>query len=205
MAAPAASTITLTSITCGQLTRTSTHGLGAPAALVTAYLVEHPAGKVMFDTGLGPRFARPVGEQGGGPVDLEEDALIDARLRAIGVEPEQIGYILNSHLHADHSGGNALLPSASVIVQAEEWLHATRSVESAYHAPEFDTGQPIIRVDGEHDVFGDGAVILFPTPGHTPGHQSARVQTATGQMLLAAETCTFCDLFGLPAPWDPFR
>jgi N-acyl homoserine lactone hydrolase len=206
MAAPAAPTITLTPITCGRLTRPSARRrMGDPVTLVTAYLVEHPVGKVLFDTGLGPRFARPVGEQGSGPVDLEEDALIDARLRAIGVQPEQIGYILNSHLHADHAGGNALLPSASVIVQAAEWQHATTSLECAYHAPEFDTGQPIIRIDGEHDVFGDGAVILFPTPGHTPGHQSARVQTAAGQVLLAAETCDFCTLLTQPVPWDPIR
>jgi glyoxylase-like metal-dependent hydrolase (beta-lactamase superfamily II) len=55
--------------------------------------------------------------------------------------------------------------------------------------PEFDTGQPFKRIQGEYDVFGDGTVVLFPTPGHTPGHQSARVRTATGEAILASDCC----------------
>jgi N-acyl homoserine lactone hydrolase len=193
MAGPAPPTITLTPFTCGWLTLPMSYLLGGqPGEItvpVTAYLLEHPTGKAVFDTGLGPRSARPAGETRSGPVDLEEDALIDARLRAIDVDPMQISYVLNSHLHPSHAGGNALLPAASVIVQQAEWKHAGTATDSAYHAPEFDTGQPIVEITAEHDVFGDGSVVLVPTPGHTPGHQSARVQTSSGEVVLAGDAC----------------
>jgi N-acyl homoserine lactone hydrolase len=194
IASPAAPAITLTPFTCGRLTLPLSFLLGGqPGEItvpVTAYLIEHPAGTAVFDTGPGPRYARSAGEAPSGPVDLEEDALIDARLRAINVDPLQIGYILNSHLHPAHAGGNALLPAASVIVQQAEWEHARTATDRAYHAPEFDTGQPIVAVTAEHDVFGDGSVILVPTPGHTPGHQSARVQTSSGEVVLAGDACS---------------
>jgi N-acyl homoserine lactone hydrolase len=184
-------TITLTPFTCGRVTLPFSSmvggGTGEITVPVTAYLIEHAAGLAVFDSGLGPRSARPVGEALEGPVDLEEDALIDARLRAMGVDPAHIDYILNSHLHSPHAGGNALLTAASVIVQTAEWEHARASIESGYHVPEFDTGQPIIQISGEHDVFGDGSVVLVPTPGHTPGHQSARVQTGHGEVVLAGD------------------
>jgi N-acyl homoserine lactone hydrolase len=193
MVGPAPPTITLTPFTCGWLTLPVSFLLGGqPGEVivpVTAYLLEHPSGKAVFDTGLGPRFARPTGETCSGPVDLEEDALIDARLRAIGVDPMQISSILSSHLHADHAGGNALLPAASVIVQQAEWEQAGTSTDGAYHAPEFDTGQPIVAVTDEYDVFGDGSVVLVPTPGHTAGHQSARVRTSGGEVILAGDAC----------------
>ena len=115
--------------------------------------------------------------------------MIDARLRAIGVDPADIIWILSSHLHLDHAGGNVLLPNATVIVQANEHDYAFTTTDQAYHIPEFDTGQPFKRIHGEYDVFGDGTVVLFPTPGHTPGHQSARVRTAGGEVVLASDCC----------------
>ena len=193
MAGPAATTITLTPFTCGRLTLPMSVLLGGQTGTltvpVTAYLLEHPDGKIVFDTGLGPRFARPMGETQSGRFDLEDDALIDARLRAVGVDPMQIRYILNSHLHSDHAGGNALLPAASVIVQRAEWAGARSATDNDYHVPEFDTGQPIVEIDGEYDVFGDGSVVLVPTPGHTAGHQSARVSTSGGEVILTGGAC----------------
>lgn len=155
----------------------------------TAYLIDHPRGLALFDTGLGPRFVRPAGTPAPKGMDLEDDATIDVRLRAIGVDPAQVRWILASHLHTDHAGGNLYLPNATVIVQAEEHDYAVSGRDRAYHRPEFDTGQPFKRVRGEHDVFGDGSVILFPTPGHTPGHQSARVRTPGGEIVLASDCC----------------
>lgn len=186
-------TVTLTPFTCGRLTLPLSFLLGDQARTVTvpvtAYLIDHPAGLAVFDSGLGPRSARPIGEALDGPADLEEDALIDTRLRTVGVDPIRVSYILNSHLHSAHAGGNALLPGASVIVQTAEWDHARSTAEGGYHVPEFDTGQPVMQISGEHDVFGDGSVVLVPTPGHTPGHQSARVQTSHGEVVLAGDAC----------------
>src|ERR1700712_5660823 len=193
MAGPAPATITLTPFTCGRRTLPMSALLagesGEITVPITAYLIEHADGMAVFDTGLGPRFARPIGETASGTVDLQEDAMIDARLRAVGVDPLQIRYILSSHLHSDHAGGNPLLPAASVVVQRTEWEHAHMADPGHYHVPEFDTGQPVLEIAGQYDVFGDGSVVLVPTPGHTAGHQSARVQIPSGEVVLAGDAC----------------
>ena len=51
---------------------------------------------------------------------------------------------------------------------------------------DFDLGHKLRLVDGEHDLFGDGSVVLLPTYGHTPGHQSMRLQLASADIVLAA-------------------
>jgi glyoxylase-like metal-dependent hydrolase (beta-lactamase superfamily II) len=47
-------------------------------------------------------------------------------------------------------------------------------------------------LDGEHDMFGDGSVVCLPTYGHTPGHQSLRLRLDSGEVVLAADACYFC-------------
>ena len=58
-----------------------------------------------------------------------------------------------------------------------------------YAPDDYDTGQPIRTVAGEHDLFGDGTVRIVPTFGHTPGHQSVIVKLAGGEVLLAGDCC----------------
>jgi glyoxylase-like metal-dependent hydrolase (beta-lactamase superfamily II) len=53
----------------------------------------------------------------------------------------------------------------------------------------FDLGHKVQLVDGEHDLFGDGAVTCIPTYGHTPGHQSLRVRSAAGDHILVGDAC----------------
>ena len=185
--------VTLTAFTCGWITLPASFFLdGEPGKLTvpaTAFLIDHPMGLAVFDTGFGPRYERPSGTPGSGPVDMQDDANIGLRLRSIGVDPASVRYILNSHLHVDHAGGNVHLPNATVVVQAQEWDYAVSHDDRAYHVPEFDTGQPVMKISGEHDLFGDGTVVLFPTCGHTVGHQSARVRSSFGEVVLAADCC----------------
>ncbi len=116
---------------------------------------------------------------------------ISAQLGAVDVAADEIDLIVNSHLHYDHAGGNALLPNADVLVQEREWEHArTRPDDDiAYRKIDFDTGQQIRLVSGEYDLFADGSVVAIPTAGHTPGHQSLRVQTERGLVVLCADAC----------------
>src|ERR1700730_12234958 len=62
----------------------------------------------------------------------------------------------------------------------------------SFNRHDFDLGHKLHLIDGEHDVFGDGSVICFPTHGHTPGHQSMRVRLESGEIVLAADACYFC-------------
>ena len=164
---------------------------GNVKAPVTAFLIDHPDGLALFDTGLGKRFARPPGSAHESFIDLEVGDTMDDRLRQIGVDPADIRWIIASHFHADHAGSNSQFPNATVIVNEREvdFAHAMADGQ-LYCLEEFDTGQPLRKVRGEHDVFGYGTVIVFPTPGHTPGHQSARIQTDGGDIVLTADCCS---------------
>jgi glyoxylase-like metal-dependent hydrolase (beta-lactamase superfamily II) len=58
-----------------------------------------------------------------------------------------------------------------------------------YNPLEFEHMASVMHLTGEQDLFGDGALVVFPTPGHTPGHQSMRVRLASGDVVLAADCC----------------
>lgn len=160
---------------------------------VPSYLIDHPKGMALFDTGIGEQYRReltnalPADKFG---LQWFEGQEIAARLRSIEVDPSRINWIINSHFHIDHCGGNAQLPNATIIVQQREW-DAARSGDNAglYDPKDFLTGQPVRPVDGEHDLFGDGSVRIIPTYGHTAGHQSVIVRLPAGEILLAGDCC----------------
>jgi glyoxylase-like metal-dependent hydrolase (beta-lactamase superfamily II) len=176
-------------------------------APVPAYLIRHPThGLAVFDTGIGHRFRLAADavlppEQVG--FDFREGDELAARLRAADIDPAAVRWVINSHLHPDHCGGNAFFSNATVVIQRRE-LEAARHNEDGYmYDPvDFDLGQPLLEIDGEHDLFGDGTLVLFPTYGHTPGHQSARVKLASGDVVLTADCCYMehnLDHLGIPA------
>jgi glyoxylase-like metal-dependent hydrolase (beta-lactamase superfamily II) len=155
---------------------------------VPAYLIEHEKGLAVFDTGLGVPAWQALNGMKGVAAEFDPLADIGARLKAAGFDPAAVRFIVNSHLHSDHSGGNAALANAAVVVQAPE-LEAARAGGEAYEGGVFDAGHPVLSLNGEHDLFGDGSVTLFPTPGHTPGHQCARVLLESGPVVLAGDCC----------------
>ena len=198
-------TISLYAFTCGELDgelgRLMLGGEGRITLPVPVFLIEHPKGRVLFDSGLHPDCQHdPAGRLGERMASLfrfnfapgEE---ISARLQAINRDPARIDLLINSHLHFDHVGGNALIPNATMIVQRREW-EARRNPDIAiphgYDPRDYDLGHGLRLIDGEHDVFGDGSVVCLPTYGHTPGHQSLRVRLASGETVLAADACYFC-------------
>ncbi len=162
-------------------------------APVPAYLIQHPRGRALFDTGMGVRFRREQADAlSADKFGLEwfEGMDIASRLKAIQVAPASINWVVNSHLHIDHCGGNALLPNATVIMQSNEYDAARNSDQPLLYAPDdYDTGQPVKKISGEFDLFGDGTVRIVPTYGHSPGHQSVIVKLAGGEVLLAGDCC----------------
>jgi glyoxylase-like metal-dependent hydrolase (beta-lactamase superfamily II) len=161
---------------------------------VLSYLVEHPKGSLVFDTGLHTDMrVDPVARIGGlarlFASELAPDTAVHERTAALEVAPDMV---VCSHLHFDHCGGNALLGDVPIVVQRKEWEAAHGADQSAgYLAADYDTGQDVHLVDGEHDLFGDGTVVCVPTPGHTAGHQSLRVRTADRELVLTGDACYF--------------
>jgi len=164
---------------------------------VPSFLIDHPKGLVLFDTGLHRQTqSDPHGRLGGlatlFSVEFQPGEEVSARLRVLGIEPERVRYLINSHLHFDHTGGNAEIPNAQLVVQRREWeagQHDEEIRKHFYDPRDYQLGHDVLVVDGEHDVFGDGRVVCVPTYGHTPGHQSLRVQLDAGSVVLTADAC----------------
>lgn len=194
---------TITGLDCGWLS-TQERGLVAGGSTelirlpVPAWLVRHDRGVVVFDAGLHPALA-----DGPGPLgrlaklftpELAAGGTVGARLAGQGVDPAGRFDVVVSHCHFDHVGGLCDLPNARLVVQRDEWAAATTDEAAGsggYDRSLYDLGHDVLAVDGEHDLFGDGTVTAFPTPGHTCGHQSLRVLTGDGPTILAGDACYF--------------
>jgi N-acyl homoserine lactone hydrolase len=98
--------------------------------------------------------------------------------------------VVQSHLHFDHAGGLAFFPHATVYVQRAELEFALSPPvyqRAIYVDADFECVTRWSQLDGQHDLFGDGRILLVPTPGHTAGHQSLLVQLENQAVLLLAD------------------
>jgi glyoxylase-like metal-dependent hydrolase (beta-lactamase superfamily II) len=117
-----------------------------------------------------------------------------------------------THLHFDHAGGLCGLPNVTVVVQAQEWaqLADQRLVASgAINPDDVELGHERLEPDGDHDLFGDGAIVCLLTAGHTAGHQSVRVRAFDGTYVLCGDCCylrrTLTNEHLPPFAWDRQR
>jgi N-acyl homoserine lactone hydrolase len=195
--------VKLYAFTCGSVTSPFRGEPGGEIRVpVPCYLIEHEQGNVLVDTGMHPDVRADPHARIGRVADLmrldmPEGEDIAARLRAFGVEPGSLRYLVNTHLHFDHAGGNELIPDdVELVIQRREWQagHDKDEIKSNVFIPaDYDQPRPVLEVDGEHDLFGDGTVVLLPTPGHTPGHQSLRLSLDGAELILCADACYFRD------------
>ena len=192
---------------CGQF-HTTPAGLGlsgdAPIDVpVPFYVLEHPDGVALFDTGLPLGMMdeadayRGLLRAQGADVKLTAQETLTAHLERLEIDPARVRWVVASHLHFDHAGGLAQLPNATLVVQKREWeAGMDDEVAGRYFLPRvyFDLGHQLKLVDGEHDLFGDGSAVLVPSYGHTPGHQSLRVRNAQGDHILVGDACYACEV-----------
>jgi N-acyl homoserine lactone hydrolase len=158
---------------------------------VPCFLVIHPKGLLLFDTGLSDRLVgRPVYENVAFDYGQVKFNTLKGQLADIGVSPADIAYLALSHSHFDHVGNANDFAGSIWLAQKAEFdlmfgAHATPHGSSDFAALAHARTQMI---DGDHDVFGDGTVILKYAPGHTPGHQCLYVKLAkTGGVLIAGD------------------
>ncbi|MFG1420918.1 N-acyl homoserine lactonase family protein [Roseixanthobacter liquoris] len=174
----------------------------APGELITlpvsCFLIQHPQGNVLFDTGCHPELVTgPVSRIGGMAkmmrVISEASVNVVQALEHMGITPGDIDVVVNSHLHPDHCGCNGFFGSATQICHRCE-LEAARQEEverAGYFKADWAGGPPFTEIDGEYDVFGDGRIVLIPLPGHTPGSIGALVTLdRDGPFLLASDAAS---------------
>jgi glyoxylase-like metal-dependent hydrolase (beta-lactamase superfamily II) len=166
--------------------------VGQPLALSdNCYLLRHAQGWLMWDTGIPEAVAAmPDGLVGGGGAMVwRRPKTMAAQLAAIGITPADVKFVAVSHTHGDHVGNVDMFPNAVVLIQKAEY-------EWAFSLPQkpFSAEHPARQLDGDLDVFGDGAVKIISTPGHTPGHQCLLVTLSnTGKVLLSGDAAHFKD------------
>jgi len=159
------------------------------------YVIQHPRGNVLFDSGAHPDLGTdPRSRLGDAAADfgvrLSPTDHIERRLATIGLAPRDIDVVVQSHLHFDHAGGLAWLSHAPILVQREELAFARNPPvyqRLIYVQRDFDMDLDWRELDGEHDVFDDGRLVVIPTPGHTRGHQSLLVRLDGGTVFLLAD------------------
>ena len=147
--------------------------------VVLGYVVRHPEGVIVFDTGIGA--ADPETEQWYEP---DRVPLVRA-LQSAGLALTDIDLVVNCHLHFDHCGGNPLLAGRPVFVQGRE-LEAARGAD--YTVPELVdfAGARYEELDGEAEIVS--GVLVVPTPGHVPGHQALAIRCSDGTIVLAGQS-----------------
>lgn len=165
------------------------------------YLIDHPKGLVVFDTGFYLDKELKSYRNVPGQPDWKPEQRIDRQLIKLGYKPEDVKFVILSHMHKDHCGGMTLFPQATFIVRKQE-LHAAwwpESFQMGYSYDDFkDTRnfkyiQPLD--EEEFDVFYDGSLICIDTKGHTRGHQSLIVNLPKyGKIVLAVDAAQVAEI-----------
>jgi N-acyl homoserine lactone hydrolase len=175
--------------------------VGVPLDIVdNCYLIHHAQGYLLWDTGISDQVAAlPRGEIGTGTALVwRKPKTLATQLDQIGVKPSDVRYIAVSHTHPDHVGNVDMFPTATLLIQRAEydWAFAANGNPTFFASgvPRFSREHPTMKLDGDHDVFGDGIAVLISTPGHTPGHQSLLVHLRkTGWLVLSGDAVHFKD------------
>jgi len=155
---------------------------------VNVFLVQHPRGLCLVDTGQTVEATRPGYFDRWYPFfrlsrfELSAADEVASQLGAAGIAPNHVRWVVLTHLHTDHVGGIGAFPDAEVVVSREEWEPAQglagrlRGYQPQYWPSNIRpqivdfTGPAIGPFPATYDVVGDGSLLLVPLPGHTRGH-----------------------------------
>ncbi|ATO46472.1 hypothetical protein C5L30_001154 [Companilactobacillus farciminis] len=170
---------------------------------VSSYLIEHPHGLILIDTGWNKLVRQSNWKELGPQVQINTGYLpmgwsVDERLAALGYKPSDIDYLLLSHLHCDHVSGLKQVKDAKNILVSEPELRIANKLPMVYLPHEWK-GVNLQTYQYDHtdigpfnesfDLFGDGSIVQIHTPGHASGMSATRIQGSDGKfVLLAADT-----------------
>ncbi len=149
-----------------------------------AFLIRHPDGYVLVDTGVGK------GHQGIETLHSPQVRPLSAELTARNVSPADIIAVINTHLHFDHCGENRQFPNTPIYVQRAEHEAAQEPLYSIPEWIDFE-GADYHLLNGETEVAP--GITATPTPGHTPGHQSVVIDSDEGRVIIAGHAAYNAD------------
>ena len=184
---------------------------------INVYVIEHRDGLVLFDTGQDRASVTDPGYFPSGPVgliysrlakfDIGADQTLPAQLEKLGYRAGDVDKAVISHLHQDHIGGLRHLDGAELLLSRPEWESLDKPLPEVrgllpshinlpglhWHPVDFGPlGDPdLAPFTTGLDLFGDGALTLLPTPGHTPGSVSMLVRRPGRPPLLIVGDLTY--------------
>jgi glyoxylase-like metal-dependent hydrolase (beta-lactamase superfamily II) len=192
--ADATDKIKLYALNCGDIEVSDMDGFSSSgdyakqtASLASAcFLIRHPSGDLLWDTGL-PGSLAGKAPMVNGVFNLSLKQTLVEQLASIDVNPKEINYVSISHSHFDHVGQIASFPESTWLVTTKENDAMFASDALKKQNAGFD-GLKKVTFDGDHDVFGDGRVVILDMPGHTQGHTTLQVNLAdTGPVLISGD------------------
>ena len=186
---------------------------------INCYVIEHREGLVLFDTGQDRASVTDPDYFPGGPNRLGysrlakfaigPDDTLTAGLRQLGHKPQDVHTAVLSHLHQDHIGGLPELTGSRILLSHAEWESLIKPMPEARGllpnhidlpglrwdriVPESLSDADLAPFTHGHDMFGDGSLVLLPTPGHTPGSLSLLVRRPNRPPLLMVGDLTYND------------
>ncbi len=181
---------------------------------VPCYLIKHPKGTLFWDGGLPDAFNEMKDglEYYDGAFNLSVPKTLKSQLQEIGVDPASVDYLALSHLHVDHAGNANYFDQSTWLIQENEHTIAfSDQAEQLGFIPKDYANlkdSKTVKLHGDHDVFGDGSVVILFAPGHSPGHQVLWVDLAkTGPIIISGDLYHFQknrENYGIPI-WNAKR
>jgi glyoxylase-like metal-dependent hydrolase (beta-lactamase superfamily II) len=163
------------------------------------YLIDHPKGKLLWESGLGDQFANnQIKKDSPSAVfKLRINRLLSNQLKEIKFSPKDINYIGFSHMFPDHTGNANMFSRSTLILQKEEYEAAfgTKASQYSFSPKTYQKlkNNPVIKLNDDFDLFNDGSVIIKRAlTGHSPGHQVLYLRLAKqGSILLSGDLYHF--------------
>jgi glyoxylase-like metal-dependent hydrolase (beta-lactamase superfamily II) len=184
---------------------------------VSMWIIDHPKGLVVYDTGNNVAITQDCKAYwGAGFCDFlkpsqKRDDVIDMQLKKLGYSVDQVKVVITSHTHLDHAGNMEMFPKAIHAIQKKELYQGWFPEKFQGRAPsggafvmaDIDGTRDFnfLELNGDYDLFGDGSVIIYSTPGHTLGHQSVKIKLASGGSVIITGDAVWMqeNLDGYPA------
>ncbi|NDJ78149.1 MAG: N-acyl homoserine lactonase family protein [Chloroflexi bacterium] len=174
---------------------------------VNCFIIEHPEGLIVVDTGIRtnandriwfPPFMPLV--QRAAPFQITAEQEIGPQMERLGLNPQDVRWLVQTHLHQDHEGGFAFFLQAEVIISRAEWAAAQGLMGRMrgylnWRWPEnlnptlidFTSSSAVPQFTGSHTLTEAGDVLLVSTPGHSAGHLSVIVEQGDHTVMIAGD------------------
>lgn len=152
---------------------------------VYCFLVRHPKGNVLIDTGFSSDFSKTWGKRLRFYRPILETDVVDC------LKNVKIDFIINTHLHIDHCENNPRFKDAAIIVQKREYESALnpKIYQKFAYPDKLDKNLKYRLIGGSLDLFNDKSIKIIPTYGHTEGHQSVLLNNDGKKTFIAGDAC----------------